>query len=168
MQSSSNAALTGPLPRLSIRPVEAIRTMRAGPFGKGPLKTVAYGSAVRGGRFPARPEPTRIAREDHIMADDREQRIRDHAYRLWEAEGRPHGRHDTHWHDATRTVDDEAEADIPADPVTIPPAADPVAEQAPLVAPDVDQLPAATAPPPKAAAAPRRAPAKGRGRKSPA
>ncbi|EYD78083.1 Acyl-CoA dehydrogenase [Rubellimicrobium mesophilum DSM 19309] len=41
------------------------------------------------------------------MADDREERIRERAYRLWEQEGRPHGRHEDHWHQASQEVGDE-------------------------------------------------------------
>jgi Protein of unknown function (DUF2934) len=41
------------------------------------------------------------------MADDREDRIRERAYRLWEREGRPQGRHETHWHQASQEVGDE-------------------------------------------------------------
>ena len=41
------------------------------------------------------------------MADDREDRVRERAYRLWEQEGRPHGRADQHWHQASQEVGDE-------------------------------------------------------------
>jgi hypothetical protein len=42
------------------------------------------------------------------MADnDREHRIREHAYRWWEAEGRPEGRHEHHWGQASQQVGDE-------------------------------------------------------------
>jgi len=43
------------------------------------------------------------------MSDDREERIRNHAYRLWESQGRPHGRHDEHWRDAAASVDGEVD-----------------------------------------------------------
>lgn len=36
------------------------------------------------------------------MADDKEDRIRQRAYEIWEREGRPHGRHEDHWHEASR------------------------------------------------------------------
>lgn len=36
------------------------------------------------------------------MADDREGKIRDHAYRLWQQEGEPHGRDREHWDRAER------------------------------------------------------------------
>lgn len=39
------------------------------------------------------------------MSDDREQRIRNRAYALWEQDGGRHGRHDDHWAQATREID---------------------------------------------------------------
>ena len=41
------------------------------------------------------------------MADEREDRVRQRAYRLWEQAGRPHGRHEDHWHQASQEVGDE-------------------------------------------------------------
>lgn len=42
------------------------------------------------------------------MADnDREHRIRERAYRIWEEEGRPEGRHERHWHQASQEAGDE-------------------------------------------------------------
>lgn len=41
------------------------------------------------------------------MANDRERRIRERAYRLWEQEGRPEGRHEHHWTQASQEVGDE-------------------------------------------------------------
>lgn len=38
---------------------------------------------------------------------DKQQRLAQHAYRLWEDEGRPHGRHDHHWSEAERLLQDE-------------------------------------------------------------
>ena len=37
--------------------------------------------------------------------DDREQRIRNRAYALWEQDGGRHGLHDDHWARATREID---------------------------------------------------------------
>jgi hypothetical protein len=34
------------------------------------------------------------------MSDDREHKVRERAYALWETEGRPSGRHEEHWHRA--------------------------------------------------------------------
>jgi hypothetical protein len=34
------------------------------------------------------------------MMNDDDERIRDRAYAIWEREGRPHGRHESHWHRA--------------------------------------------------------------------
>lgn len=42
------------------------------------------------------------------MSDDREQRIRNRAYALWEQDGARHGRHDDHWSQATREIDEAA------------------------------------------------------------
>ena len=39
--------------------------------------------------------------------DEREQRIREHAHRLWEQEGRPEGRRDDHWRQASETIDQD-------------------------------------------------------------
>ena len=43
--------------------------------------------------------------------DDREQRIRNRAYALWEQDGGRHGRHDDHWAQATRDIDAAAARD---------------------------------------------------------
>ena len=45
------------------------------------------------------------------MADDREERIRQRAYDLWQKEGAPEGRHQDHWHEATAQIDAEQAAD---------------------------------------------------------
>jgi hypothetical protein len=42
---------------------------------------------------------------------DKEKRIREQAYHLWVAEGRPHGRHDEHWQQAAKLVAAEGAAD---------------------------------------------------------
>ncbi len=36
--------------------------------------------------------------------NEREQRIREHAHSLWEQEGRPEGRHEDHWRQASEAV----------------------------------------------------------------
>jgi hypothetical protein len=41
------------------------------------------------------------------MAQDREQRIRERAHAIWEQEGRPHGRQEDHWRQASQEVGDE-------------------------------------------------------------
>ena len=43
---------------------------------------------------------------------DREHKIRQRAYGIWEEEGHPHGREQEHWHRAMR----EVESDAPAQP----------------------------------------------------
>jgi hypothetical protein len=41
------------------------------------------------------------------MQSDRHARIKDRAYHIWVSEGRPHGKHDEHWHRAEREVAEE-------------------------------------------------------------
>src|SRR5436853_7678531 len=38
------------------------------------------------------------------MRSDRNRRIEQRAHEIWEAEGRPHGKHDEHWHRAEREI----------------------------------------------------------------
>ncbi|MGF7148080.1 hypothetical protein FHS96_001689 [Sphingomonas zeicaulis] len=45
------------------------------------------------------------------MSNDRERRVRDRAYALWEREGRPSGRHDEHWFRASREIAAETLSD---------------------------------------------------------
>ena len=40
------------------------------------------------------------------MSDDRDQRVKERAYELWENEGRPAGRHDDHWDQARREIEE--------------------------------------------------------------
>ncbi|MBZ9675439.1 DUF2934 domain-containing protein [Mesorhizobium sp. ES1-1] len=35
--------------------------------------------------------------------------MRDRAYQLWDADGRQHGSHEHHWHQAAREIDDDNE-----------------------------------------------------------
>jgi len=44
---------------------------------------------------------------------DREQRIRERAYELWEADGAPEGKADTYWHRARELVEDEKQTSYP-------------------------------------------------------
>ena len=41
------------------------------------------------------------------MTQDREHRIRERAHAIREHEGRPHGRHEDHWHQASQEIGDE-------------------------------------------------------------
>ncbi|MFE0016835.1 DUF2934 domain-containing protein [Mesorhizobium sp. NPDC059054] len=41
------------------------------------------------------------------MADDRQERIRQRAHEIWEREGRPHGSHERHWHQAAGEIEAE-------------------------------------------------------------
>ena len=38
------------------------------------------------------------------MRSDRQKRIEQRAHDIWVAEGRPHGKHDEHWHRAVREI----------------------------------------------------------------
>jgi hypothetical protein len=38
------------------------------------------------------------------MRSDRNRRVEQRAHEIWEAEGRPHGKHDEHWHRAEREI----------------------------------------------------------------
>ena len=51
-------------------------------------------------------EPPQSARvkEDQMMNEDREQRIRERAFSIWLEEGRPEGRADIHWDMATELI----------------------------------------------------------------
>ncbi|RWB57424.1 MAG: DUF2934 domain-containing protein, partial [Mesorhizobium sp.] len=42
------------------------------------------------------------------MGDDREDKIRERAYQIWEREGRIHGDPERHWHQAEAEIDREA------------------------------------------------------------
>ncbi|MEG8039913.1 DUF2934 domain-containing protein [Sphingomonas sp. LR60] len=60
------------------------------------------------------------------MADDRHARISEHAYRLWQQEGEPHGRDQAHWDEAERAFAGEGPvADEPDPQAGDPQASDP-------------------------------------------
>jgi Protein of unknown function (DUF2934) len=44
------------------------------------------------------------------MNSDKQRRIEQRAYALWEAEGHPHGRHENHWHRAADQIEAEEAA----------------------------------------------------------
>jgi Protein of unknown function (DUF2934) len=46
-----------------------------------------------------------------IMNSKRDEQIRRRAHQIWEREGRRHGEHEKHWHQASREVDDEVSGD---------------------------------------------------------
>jgi hypothetical protein len=63
---------------------------------------------------------------EQSMSDDRHDAIRTRAYQLWEEEGRPHGRDEHHWHEASRGAGDEAGGDLTEElPAAPPPAPKP-------------------------------------------
>jgi len=41
------------------------------------------------------------------MRSDRQRRVEQRAHEIWEAEGRPHGKHDEHWNRAEREIAQE-------------------------------------------------------------
>lgn len=49
------------------------------------------------------------------MTDDRNDKIRDRAYAIWEREGRHHGDPERHWHQAEMEIDREAALPLTAD-----------------------------------------------------
>ncbi|RVD47467.1 MAG: DUF2934 domain-containing protein [Mesorhizobium sp.] len=49
------------------------------------------------------------------MNDDRDDKIRDRAYEIWQREGGGHGDHDRHWHQAEMEIDREAALPLTAD-----------------------------------------------------
>ncbi|HEX2151464.1 MAG TPA: DUF2934 domain-containing protein [Stellaceae bacterium] len=55
------------------------------------------------------------------MTADRNARIEERAYHLWLEEGRPHGRHDEHWHRAERELIEEEASRRAGAPVTASP-----------------------------------------------
>lgn len=64
------------------------------------------------------------------MADDLEQRIRERAYHLWEADGRPHGRDVEYWERARELIgmEDNPTAGQLPNPMTVPDRTGPTGE----------------------------------------
>jgi hypothetical protein len=44
------------------------------------------------------------------MTSNRQMRVEQRAYEIWEAEGYPHGKHEDHWHRAACEIDAEETA----------------------------------------------------------
>lgn len=75
------------------------------------------------------------------MADDREERIRQRAYDLWQREGAPEGRDQDHWHEAAAQIDAEAARDNEVAPGTAAAAGlAGRADDAPLNADSLDEM----------------------------
>ncbi|KRB23467.1 MULTISPECIES: DUF2934 domain-containing protein [Mesorhizobium] len=49
------------------------------------------------------------------MTDDRNDKIRDRAYAIWQREGGAHGDHERHWHQAEMEIDRESALPLTAD-----------------------------------------------------
>ena len=47
------------------------------------------------------------------MSDNREQRIRERAHSLWEADGKPDGREQDYWFRAEKLIDEERDPNAP-------------------------------------------------------
>jgi Protein of unknown function (DUF2934) len=59
-------------------------------------------------------EPSRTSTDNGPNSPpEREQRIRERAYSLWEAEGGAQGRADEYWHRARELIEDEATSAYP-------------------------------------------------------
>lgn len=88
------------------------------------------------------------------MTDDRHDRVSRRAYELWQEEGGEHGRHEDHWHRASRELEETAAAPdgttltVPAPAVPdAPEAAKPARKRAaPKPKAEVAPTPAAKAP----------------------
>ncbi|MCD2324304.1 DUF2934 domain-containing protein [Sphingomonas sp. IC-56] len=73
------------------------------------------------------------------MSDDREHKVRERAYALWETEGRPSGRHEEHWH---RANSEFPEASSPAQ-APVPTAAKPKRRKPVAASPAAAEAPSA-------------------------
>ncbi|VXC96929.1 DUF2934 domain-containing protein [Sphingomonas sp. 8AM] len=95
------------------------------------------------------------------MADDRHAQISEHAYRLWQQEGEPHGRDQAHWDEAERAFAGEGPVADEPDPQAGDAAADAVADEPPAGGTDfaAPEQPAGAADAPSDAASPAPAPA---------
>lgn len=49
------------------------------------------------------------------MQEEREAVLRERAHAIWQREGEPHGRHEEHWHQAVRELDQESQAEPATD-----------------------------------------------------
>lgn len=47
---------------------------------------------------------------EHVMPTDRDEKIRQRAYELWEQDGAQHGRDQDYWHEAVEQIDAEERA----------------------------------------------------------
>jgi hypothetical protein len=87
------------------------------------------------------------------MGVDKQDRIKQRAYEIWESAGRPHGAHEVHWQQASSEID--AEDATPAKPKA---AKAPKAAAPKVAAPAAAKPAAAPKPAIKAAPAPKAAP----------
>jgi hypothetical protein len=71
-----------------------------------------------------------------LMSQDRNPSVQERAYRIWQREGRPHGRHLTHWLQAEAEIDVEAAPPVVVEVIEGP--LEPAKDDLPIVASDVD------------------------------
>lgn len=90
------------------------------------------------------------------MSDDRHEAVSRRAYELWEKDGGVHGRHEDHWHRASKDLDDDAGTAVAPDGTTLDAGGADVAES---VGTPADQTPVdgPAAPPVRKPAARRKA-----------
>ncbi|MFO1106387.1 MAG: DUF2934 domain-containing protein [Amaricoccus sp.] len=110
-----------------------------------------------------------------MTSTDLEQRIRDRAHQIWEAEGRPDGSQDRHWEQARLAIeaeerigatDDGEDTELTSALATMPDPidaleageAEPVAEAEPTAEPLAEAAPAPKPKAPRKPRAPRKAP----------
>lgn len=97
------------------------------------------------------------------MESEKEKRIRDRAYEIWEREGQPAGRHDEHWRQAEAELAAETQSEEGAAAAGNKPASDPADTS---TAKPVPAAPAAPAR--RSRAASKSAPAAGKRERKPA
>ena len=91
----------------------------AGAATSGPAPSTSPGAAR------SAPPPTAASPADpspFAPSADRETRIRERAYAIWERKGHQDGTHEDHWHEAAREIDEEDGKGAPGSP-SDPPAA---------------------------------------------
>jgi len=79
----------------------------------------------------ARTSARTATRKSPTITPDRERRIRERAYHLWEADGKPHGRDVTYWERACELIGNDEPAASEPGSVVSPPARKPRARAKP-------------------------------------
>jgi uncharacterized protein YjbJ (UPF0337 family) len=84
--------------------VGKVKQSLGGLVGSEELKAKGAAQELKGGAQTAEGNAKDAATQS---SGDRERRIRDRAYELWEQEGRPDGREHAHWREAESAIDAE-------------------------------------------------------------